>query len=397
MKIDPYKNKEKFENWKDKGCKIPDVSKANEKLIRDFLLDMEQGININTSNKKGSRSYIRLNAYRSKLKTLAILLKKDFPKLTKQDFHNLVKNLSEGQIKRRDGKNYKDIEDYVKTFKSFWHWLQKVSKTKLDDICEEIGTVKNKPKWIYLDMEQFKKLADNCKPYYKILAYFMLDTGQRVTEFKNCRVSSFSDDFKFYEITDEVSKTIGRKIKLMMTSDLIRDYVKENNLKEDDLLFKITPARTNEYFKRVAKKLFGDSKSSGGGKYSEISLADFRHISACYWLPRYPTEQGMMYRFGWKKSDKIFYYSEFLGMKDNISEGDLLLDVTKTDLQNELEKIKKENELMKESNEEQIKELAHSQVYNALFKDFFLGKITKKQMQDRLSNFDEAKAIITKK
>jgi hypothetical protein len=357
MKLDPYNSKLKYENWKEKGSIIEGVSKVNEKIINKFLLDMEQGININTSNKKGSRSYIRLNAYRSKLKTLAGFFKKDFPTITKQDFHKLIKDMSEGKIKRQDGQTYKDITDYVKTFKAFWHWLQKTSKKRLDDICEEIGTTKNKPQWVYLDMEQFKRLAENCKPYFKVLAYFMLDTGQRVTEFKNCKVSSFTDDFKFYEVTDEVSKTFGRKIKLMMTSDLIRDYVKENKLKDDDFLFPVSPSETNQYYKRVSKRLFGDTKSKAGQKYSNLSLADFRHISATYWLPRYPTEQGMMYRFGWKKSDKIYYYSEFLGMKDNIREENLLLDITKTDLQQQNETLKKNIELQQESLREIQKDL----------------------------------------
>jgi hypothetical protein len=183
------------------------------------------------------------------------LLNKDALKLERGDLHKLFKDMEEGVIKRRDGKEYTDSADYVKTIKAFWHWIQKTHKNKKEDITEELETKKRKPKWVYLDMEQFKRLADNAKPYYKILAYFMLDTGQRITEYKNCRVSSFSDDFKLYEITDEVSKTIGRKIKLMMTSEIIKEYIKENNLKDDDLLFEKSTSKTNEYFKRHLQKI----------------------------------------------------------------------------------------------------------------------------------------------
>ena len=55
-----------------------------------------------------------------------------------------------------------------------------------------------------------------------------------------------------------------------------------------------------------------------------------------------------MYRFGWKKSDKIHYYSELLGMKDTITEEDLLLDLTKTDMEKRLLESEKQNQILME-------------------------------------------------
>jgi hypothetical protein len=65
-------------------------------------------------------------------------------------------------------------------------------------------------------------------------------------------------------------------------------------------------------------------------------------------LPRYKSESALKYRFGWKKSDKIHYYSEMLGMKDTISEEDLLVDVTKTEMEKRLLQTEKENALLNE-------------------------------------------------
>jgi hypothetical protein len=45
------------------------------------------------------------------------------------------------------------------------------------------------------------------------------------------------------------------------------------------------------------------------GKDRIIKMYDFRHSSCCYWLPRYKSENALKYRFGWKKSDMISYYS----------------------------------------------------------------------------------------
>ncbi len=81
-------------------------------------------------------------------------------------------------------------------------------------------------------------------------------------------------------------------------------------------------------------------------------MYDFRHISCCYWLPRYKSESALKYRFGWKKSDKIHYYSEMLGMRDTISEEDLLVDITKTEIEKRLSKAENENELLREEMDE---------------------------------------------
>jgi len=63
-KIDPYKNKEKYLRWKQNiQGKIPQISKENSDIILQYLKDMELGINISMSNKKGSRSHTRLNTF----------------------------------------------------------------------------------------------------------------------------------------------------------------------------------------------------------------------------------------------------------------------------------------------------------------------------------------------
>ena len=46
----------------------------------------------------------------------------------------------------------------------------------------------------------------------------------------------------------------------------------------------------------------------------------------------------MKYRYGWKKADMIHYYSEFIGMRDTISDDDMLIDTSKTELQQKLER-----------------------------------------------------------
>ena len=93
-------------------------------------------------------------------------------------------------------------------------------------------------------------------------------------------------------------------------------------------------------------------------------MLDFRHASCCFWLSIYKSENALKYKFGWKKSDKIHYYSEFLGMKDTINEDDLYIDVTKTELEKEIADLK-EKSVSKEDVLKLVKELLNSYNINS--------------------------------
>ena len=155
-------------------------------------------------------------------------------------------------------------------------------------------------------------------------------------------------NYKELQIRNEISKTFGRKIKLMICSDLLKDYISSKGLKEDDYIFPISPPSVNQYLKRLSKRIFGDKESLAGETYDKLTMYDFRHISCCYWLPRYKSESALKFRFGWKKSDKIHYYSELLGMRDTISEEDLLIDVTKTEIEQRLTISENQKQVLQE-------------------------------------------------
>ena len=372
MKIDPYKHKQKYMHWKSKiNGIIPDLTKENSNLLLKFLNDMEIGINVAKASKKGARSPIRLNTLRSRMIYLMKNFKERYNKsllteVEEEEFHEFFTKMANGEIKKADGTNYKAVSDYIKVLKAFWHWWMKVNRKKdidVRDITSDLDTQRTKPDWVYLTEEQIKKLCNHAKFDYKVLIMFLFDTGIRApTELMNIKVSDFYCDFKELNIRDEISKTFGRRIKLMLSSELIKEYILSKNLGKEDYLFKVMPWLVNRYLKSLAKRVLGDEISQAGQKYSELSMYDFRHCSCCYWLPRYKSESALKYRFGWKKSDKIHYYSELLGMRDTISEDDLLLDNTKTQLEKELVKTQKEKEMMQEqinALQEQFMDLAN--------------------------------------
>ena len=356
MKIDPYKHKERYLAWKKSVSQgIPGISAQNSEIVMNYLNDMERGLNVAVASVKGTRSYTRLNSLREKM----ISFSKRFEELygvnkitdiNEEQLISFFADMKNGIIKRQDGRDYQSIATSGKIFKAFWHWHQKISKKKgveIPDITVDLDTRAEKPAWVYLTEREVKTLCDNAKPNSKILMMFLFDTGIRSPgELINIKVSDFYNDFKELNIRDEISKTFGRRIKLMICSDLIKEYILGKKLSPEDYVFPITPGRTNEYLKRLAKKTFGEKVSLAGEKYSNLTMYDFRHISCCYWLPRYKSESALKYRFGWKKSDKIHYYSELLGMKDTISEEDMLIDLTKTEIERMLLKSEKEREIL---------------------------------------------------
>jgi hypothetical protein len=358
MKLDPYKHKERYLKWKEETKEgIEGLSDYNFQLLKKYVSDMERGINIAAWSMKGPRGFARLNTIKDRFIVVCRNFKElyNLDKITDISEDQLLgffADMKSGAIKTSYGAAFKSTETLSKIFKAFWHWWMKTNKKQeieIKDITTDLDTRQEKPEWVYLTEDQVKKLCENAKYEYKVLMMFLFDTGIRSpTELMNVKVSDLFNDFKELNIREEISKTFGRRIKLMLCSPLIKDYIKLKKLAPEDYLFKISPSLVNQYLQRLAERVLGSGESPAGARYSELTMYDFRHVSCCYWLPRYKSESALKYRFGWKKSDKIHYYSELLGMKDTISEEDLLMDVTKTEIEQRLSKSEKEKEIMRE-------------------------------------------------
>ena len=358
MKFDPHKNKEKWENWKKQNYSgISGISDYNSEIILKYLNDMELGINISITNKKGSRSPTRLNSLKNRMVLLAKHFEKryDLDKITNISEEQLIgffTKMRSGEIRKANNGIYKSVRDYAKIFKAFWHWHEKVEKKKnneIKDITIYLDTSGTKPEWCYLNEKQVRQLCENAQYDYKVLIWFLFDSGIRSpTELMNIRVSDLYKDFKELNIRDEISKTFGRRIKLMLCSEILKEYVESKKFKQEDYIFRKNHEVINRYLKRLGKSVFGDKPSLAGKKYSQLTMYDFRHISCCYWLPRYKSESALKFRFGWKKSDKIHYYSELLGMRDTISEEDMLIDLTKTEIEKRLVSAENENKMLRD-------------------------------------------------
>ncbi len=231
MKREVYDHKSKYILWKEKvGKIIPEISEVNSKIILDYLFDMENGLNVSTGNKKGARSYNRLNNLKQRMIFLSKKFKEfygvdDITKIEERQIHDFFTGMRNGTIKRLDGRVYQSPGDYVKIFKAFWHWHQKIHRKKgieIYDITMDLDTSGKKPRWVYLDEKEIKKLCNDAKYEYKVLIMFLFDTGIRSpSELINIKVSDFYNDFKELNIRDEISKTFGRRSKLITFSSIL--------------------------------------------------------------------------------------------------------------------------------------------------------------------------------
>ena len=396
MKIDPYNHEQQFLRWREQVQEgIPGIPRADSDIILRYLSDMYNGLNIASGSAKGPRSFSRLNNLRIRMiffsKRFNDLFGKTLLEVSERELFTFFNNIRNGRITRGNGKPYRSAVDFVKIFKAFWHWHMKVSRKQgiaVEDITEDLDTSRTKPKWVYLTEQEVQLLCEHAQYKYRPLIMFMYDTGLRSPgELINLKVSDFSSDYKEVNIRQEVVKrgSFGRRIKLMLSSTLVKRHIEDSGLDRNDEVFKVDPSSFNRYLKRLGRRVLGEGVSPGGERYSKLTMYDFRHCSCCYWLPRYKSESALMYRFGWKKSDKIHYYSELLGMRDTISEEDMFIDGTKTAVEKEVERITRENEMLRDQLEVQHADAARIKT----LLQTYLGKFNRAENSNHLITFEK--------
>jgi len=305
LKRDPYNHKERWERWKEQKIDVIDgISKYNSGLILTFLSDMEMGKNVSPISRKGERSVVRLNNLRGKMIFFAEYFDKNLDQLNKDEIHKLFFDMRSGVLKRKDGKIYLAVGEYVKDFKAFWSWLKRTGKTTEDIAIYLRRSDGRKPPWVYLTEEQFKTLANAANHDYRALLWLMYDTGMRITE----------------------------------------------------------PAAFNKYLRNLAKNIFGTSETPARKPYDKMRLYDIRHNACCYWLKRYPTTTSLMYRMGWSEEKEVRYYSEFLGQADAIDDDNMITTEEKTKYEKRIELLENDRQKTNELVNELIKKIADLQV-----------------------------------
>ncbi|OQA03841.1 MAG: Phage integrase family protein [Planctomycetes bacterium ADurb.Bin401] len=357
-KADPFNHKQRWQQWK-QDMKVStrfcgnNISYINRKLILEYLLDMESGYNV---ARKGKMSYIRLNTLRQRIIWIIDnIAMEDITKITRRELLAFFNKMVLGEIKRHDGGKYRSVTDYIKVFKAFWHWFQKHELENdriIKDITVDLSVEAGENEFVYFTIDELKAVINHCKFEYRTYMWFLFDSGIRApTEFMSLKVRDFHwlDNNSLYEldIKDSYAKTFGRKIKLILSSQILKEFLANRN--PDEPFFTIDWKAFCQYIKRAFIKILGDKSTKGGKGIKEIRPYDFRHSAACYWRTHYKNINSYMYRFGWKEMAMVNYYTKFLGMQDTISHDDLIVDSeAKSKLERELEQERKTRALMEE-------------------------------------------------
>ncbi len=365
--VDPYN----VNRWQEKSYPklIKRFSDSNRKIVGKYLEHMRLGRN--TNGPKGPRSSLHLRHVVQKLQRLSEIFENEFGKalvdISEDELFSVVDGMRTGRIKTKNGKEYRATHDFIKRFKAFWRWYIKIKKregVRIQDITEDLsGACDYKPEFVYFTFTSLQRMMEEATFEYRALMMFLFDTGIRSpTELMNVRLQDIIErpghDIFECIIREETAKTFGRRVKLMLCSSILKRYIEKYKFSSSDFLFTKKPENVNEYLKRLSRRVFGQNLElleENRSREKSLTMYDFRHSSCCYWVPRYKTEAALKYRFGWKRTEEIHYYSEFLGMKDTIQEEDLYIDTTKGELHREIELEKREREIMQDKFDAQQK------------------------------------------
>jgi hypothetical protein len=283
--------------------------------------------------------------------------------MTENDVLTTFNAMRDGTLPNKFNRPHLCVSSYAKAFMAFWKWLMRTQKQEgviFQNVTENLDTsADRKPKWSYFTLQDVEKMASVAPSfYYKALVYFLFDSGIRAPkELMNVRAMDITpvpnSSYVFLNVREETSKTFGRKIKLMICSDIIKQYIATYNKKGQDFLFPVGYVPTHRVIARMAYKAIKigqEYKASSRKTFVKqgVSLYDFRHNSVCHYLPIYQSENQMKYRYGWKSAEMIHYYSEFMGMKDTITDEDMLIDTTKAEIQQMLQKEQQKVAILQE-------------------------------------------------
>ncbi len=352
MKRDLFNHSKLYQSWKQELTKDyieEDLSEENSKFFIQYILDMEQGINVSKTARKGGRDYSTLNRLRSKIKQiLKILQDNGIKDVSKTKEKEIVKIFSEWL---RQGHSV----DYAKRFKAFWHWWMKVNRKRgkiILDITEDLDTSPSnngngESIFVWLNKEEF----DNYRKYFdddkQTILLFCFDTIIRApTELLSLKVENIfnKNDEVWIDIPNEISKTLGRKFNLVYSGKTILDYIKRHDKKPEDYIFNFNSGLFNKEMQKIAEQLWKDKKSEGGEFYKNITLYDLRHSGAIHFRQLFQkTGQSLdilRERGGWSDFKMINYYTKRLGLDGHISKEKLLLEEDKTKLEKDLERLK---------------------------------------------------------
>jgi len=359
QKRDLYNDKQLFASWKIRHQEEGEegLTPQNSNILYKYISDMEIGQNVAKGSKKGSRSFRRLNSLRIRLSWIFRNLQErkieDILRIKEKQIVEFFHEMLSGKLKNQRGESYKSTATYVKVFKAFWHWHQKISRKQgkiIEDITEDLDTKEEQPKFVFLSKENLDLII----PYFavddQLIIKFCFDTLIRApTELQSLKVKNIfeKEGAVWLNVPAEITKTgEERNLNFLFCGDELLKYIKRKNLKPDDYLFDFSPEVFNNKIQKVAKQIWGEKLSDprAGDLFKNITLYDLRHSGAIH-LRVLAKKSGKIsldairQRGGWKDFDMLNYYTKFIGIDGDINKNDLLIEEDKTKLEKEISNL----------------------------------------------------------
>lgn len=370
VKVDVWNHENRYKNWKSellnsKGNVLknyiePGLTKQNSKIFLEFIFDMEHGQNVSNRNKKGCRSYARLNTLRQRISQIMRMLQNrginDITKIQEKEISKFFADMRRGEILTKRKEKFKSVADYVKGFKSFWRWHIKVNRKKgiiILDIVEDIDSSESeKTKFVYFEDSDLKKILPYFEKDEQLMIQFVRDSIVRTPgELRSLKVSMVSeeDGEVWIRMPAEITKTnFSRTFNLLYCGEELLRYIKRKKLSQEDFLFQYSQVVFLQKFQKVCKQVFGDKISKAGEYFKNATLYDLRHSGAIDLRIKAKENPGeisldaIRHRAGWVDMKQLNNYTRFLGLDGKIDKQGLLIKQDKTALHNENQKLAKE-------------------------------------------------------
>jgi len=271
--------------------------------------------------------------------------------------------------------------DFIKVFKRFLKWKYKDWSEKFDDLKDLKSNSKdqrNLSKEDLLTQDEMQLIINSTDSIkYKTIFLLFQETACRPEELLKLKWKDIN--FDKGEVKLHSSKTGNiRTIPIHNTLAHLQRYKTEcfyNLPRADDKVFDLTSQAVNNHLAMIEKEL------------------NFSKHLYCY-LWRHSILTRMIKELSPKVYEMYSGHSLETGMK-------IYAHLDNDDLRKELnDKIYHIEELTKEDSKKiqnLEKALASSQVYNLLFKDFFTGQLSKKDLKDQLELHSEATELIKNK
>ncbi len=310
--------------------------------------------------------------------------------LKASEFADNTKNKSKGYVQRFLRWNFKDWSSRFDNF---------------EDVKYNSDAQRKKPitsKTILTKEEIEKIMKTEPMLFWKTFFIVQYMGGLRTGETRKLKWSDVSfddDDFSFIKVSSKKNKNATAKIREIPLGPDATYYLRElkQEQKNKELVTEwVFPSPTdpkehiskfvNQWFKELTKKAIG----------REINNYICRHTRGTE-LKRLIKEGGMskdnateFLGHSERMFDKVYSHMDKEDVKQLMKKQIYSFEQVPPEQKNEIKKLKEDMNL-------QSKELAQSQVYNSLFSKYFLGQITKKELEEEILSFQEAKKIINKR